>query len=79
MYCTVMNDPAAAEQPSIGVEDAVRPFRIDEPAQRGDVVYERILRLDEDHVGYVVKRFGGGCASVTAADDYHCCHSITAP
>ena len=53
----------------------VRPIRIDEAAQRGDVVHERVLGLDKNYVSYLVKGFGGGDSSIPAADDYDCCHS----
>jgi hypothetical protein len=78
-YCPVVDHLAAAEQAGIWIEDAIRPFRVDEPTQRGDVVYECVLRLDENYVSYVVKGFGGGCPSVPATDDCYCCQLFTAP
>jgi len=78
-YCPVVDHLAAAEQAAIWIEDAIHPFRVDEPTQRGDVVYECVLRLDENYVSYVVKGFGGGCPSVPATDDCYCCQLFTAP
>jgi hypothetical protein len=66
----VTHDPAAGEQPVVGKVDPRQPGRVDQGAEGGDVVHERVLRLHEHDVGDVVERLRRVDAAVASSDDY---------
>ena len=71
LHGPVLHHPAVAEQPAVGQVDPRQPGRVDQGAQRGDVVHERVFRLDQHDRGHVVQRLGHADPGVAAADDHH--------
>ena len=67
----VPDHPAAAEQPGVRQVDPLQPRRVDQGAQRRDVVHEVVLGLHQHHVGQVVERPGHLDARVAAAEHHH--------
>src|SRR5260221_490941 len=61
---------AMGGQGPVGKEAPRQPLRLDERPPGGDVMHERLGRIDERDVGHAVQRLGDGDAAVAAADDY---------
>ena len=66
----VAHEAAVLQQAVVRVERARQPRRVGEDAEGGDVVCERLLRVDEDDVGVVVEALGDVDAGVAAADHH---------
>ena len=66
----IADEAAVLQQPVERVEGARQPGRIGEDAEGGDVVRERLLRVDEDDVGVGVEPLGDVDAGVAAADHH---------
>ena len=64
-----VDDPPAGQQVVVGQEDPLGPFAVDGGAQRGGVVDEGVLLLDEGDLGDIVKSLGGDDAAVPSSDN----------
>ena len=66
----IVQDASVCEQTVVGEEDPLEPLRLDQRAERRDVVDESIAPLHERHVRELVQRLRGARAAIAAADHH---------
>ena len=67
----IPHHPTVGQQPGVRDEDLRQPRRIDERPKSGDVVHERVLRLDQHDVARLIEGLGHSDAAVAATDHHH--------
>ena len=71
LHRSVPDHTPVREEAVVRQEDLGEKRGVDEGPQRPDVVHERILGLDQDHLDVCVERLGDVDAPVAAPDDDH--------